>query len=75
MSDHSPAAGVQPEPETEAERVVRLMGGPSAVAVFFGISQPAVSQWVAAGRLPKARRRHLADVRPELLQASESAHA
>lgn len=46
------------------------MGGPAKAAEFFHISQPAVSQWIAAKRLPKARRRHLQDLHPEWFTAT-----
>lgn len=57
----------------EVRRVVARMGGPTKTAEFFGIRQPAVSQWLAAGALPKARRRHLQDVRPELFEPDHAA--
>lgn len=60
-------------PASEAARVVQGMGGIRKVARFFGISQPAVSQWLAAGQLPAARRRHLQDVRPDLFVAQQGA--
>lgn len=58
----------------EAQRVVARMGGPTKVAEFFGIRQPAVSQWLANGALPKARRRHLLDVRPDLFVPDHAAN-
>lgn len=58
-------------PEAENVRqIVELMGGQTMTAKFFGIRQSAVSQWVAAGRLPQARRRHLMDIHPEWFGAA-----
>ncbi len=51
--------------DNEARRVVQRMGGPSKAAAFFGISQPAVSQWVVSGQIPAARRLHLMHLHPE----------
>jgi len=47
--------------------VTDAMGGVTATAKFFGIEQPSVSEWRSRGVIPRARLRHLQDVKPEVL--------
>lgn len=51
----------------DAITITDAMGGPTATAKFFGIEQPSVSEWRARGVIPRARLRHLQDVRPDVL--------
>lgn len=50
----------------EAVHVIEGLGGTRKAAQFFDISDQSVSDWRSKG-IPKARLRHLRDVRPELL--------
>jgi hypothetical protein len=47
--------------------ITDALGGASATARFFGIAQPSVSEWRTRGVIPRARLRHLQDVRPDIL--------
>lgn len=51
--------------QSEAKRIIEAMGGTNACARFFDITPASVSEWLERG-LPKARLRHLRDVRPGL---------
>ena len=51
----------------DAIYITDAMGGVTATAKFFGIEQPSVSEWRKRGVVPKARIRHLQDVRPDVL--------
>lgn len=53
----------------DAILVTDAMGGATATAKFFGIEQPSVSEWRSRGVIPRARLRHLQDVKPEVLPA------
>jgi hypothetical protein len=53
--------------DEEAVRIIEGLGGTSAAARFFDISQASVSEWKRKG-VPQARKRHLRDVRPDLLE-------
>jgi len=50
----------------EIELIVKRLGGPSATARMFTISDAAVQQWKANG-LPEARELYLRYTRPEVL--------
>ena len=51
----------------DAILITDALGGVSATALFFGIEQPSVSEWRSRGVIPRARLRHLQDVRPDVL--------
>ena len=51
-------------------RIIDLLGGTSAVAAFFEVGLSTVSDWRVAG-IPRARLRHLRDVRPDVLAAAQ----
>lgn len=51
----------------EARRIIDLMGGTGSMAAFFDLSPSSVSDWRHAG-IPRARMRHLRDVRPDLFR-------
>ena len=51
----------------DAITITDALGGPTATASFFGIEQPSVSEWRSRGVIPRARLRHLQDVRPDVL--------
>lgn len=53
-----------------ASVVIDNMGGTTSAARFFGIAPESVSEWRARGVIPRARLRHLQDVRPDVLPAS-----
>lgn len=54
------------EKENFAQYIVESLGGTAATAKFFGIKMPSVCEWVEKKQLPRARVRHLQDVRPDL---------
>jgi len=59
----------QPEPKNEpdlAKSVIAGLGGTCRAAAFFEVRPGSVSEWLTKG-IPKARLRHLRDVRPDLL--------
>ena len=51
----------------DAILITDAIGGATATARFFGIKQPSVSEWRSRGVIPRARLRHLQDVRPDVL--------
>lgn len=53
----------------DAILITDAIGGATATARFFGIKQPSVSEWRSRGVIPRARLRHLQDVRPDVLPA------
>ena len=52
-----------------SKKIIEKMGGPVAVARFFGITKGAVSQWKTNG-IPDARERHLKDIKPDLFASN-----
>lgn len=50
---------------TEANRVISLLGGTSATALLCGITPGAVTQWRANG-IPRTQRKYLEVVRPDI---------
>lgn len=62
-----------PIPSTELARsVVKALGGTCKTADFFDVRPGSVSEWLKKG-LPKARLRHLQDIRPDLVPKVEAA--
>lgn len=48
-----------------ARHIVDKLGGPTKAAQFFEIKPPSISDWLKNG-VPRARLRHLRDVRPDV---------
>jgi hypothetical protein len=55
-----------------AQHIVESLGGIAATSKFFGIKMPSVCEWVKENKIPKARVRHLQDIRPELFPQPQS---
>lgn len=57
-------------PNINVDFVVSQLGGDVCAAQYFEISRQAVAKWRKTKTLPRMVRRHLKDVKPELLEAA-----
>lgn len=57
------------EEQSEAKRVIALLGGPTKTGKLFGISKGAVSQWHENG-IPDSRMMFLRLARPDIFAAA-----
>lgn len=57
-------------PTLNVDFVVDQLGGDVGAAQYFEISRQAVAKWRKTNTLPRMVRRHLRDVKPELLEAA-----
>jgi hypothetical protein len=63
-----------PNYAAEAGRLIDLLGGLKACAAFFEVRLSSVYDWRVSG-IPRARLRHLRDVRPEWFAVQAAADA
>lgn len=55
----------------DVREIVEKMGGTLKVASLCGVTQSAVSQWVSANKIPRAREMYLRLKRPKAFLASK----
>jgi DNA-binding transcriptional regulator YdaS (Cro superfamily) len=59
----------------DVKNIIQELGGATAAARFFEISQAAVSQWKQKNKIPQARLLHLKAARPDLFDKSSQDRA
>lgn len=59
----------------DVKTLIDELGGRRRAAEFFEVTQAAISQWVAANKMPRARLLHLKAARPDLFHTQDLAAA